>query len=191
MIRNAHLQRPRCEPRFEMLPGRSSTGSPHVCVGFFWVLWLRSTMHVGGVERTGYDKLPVVGNVCPEMHWRPIQGACVCVCVCGPCAQCPHDKFRTHCLSYTWSSGSLEPILGKLGNKSGDALDRVPTHSGVQSHTLSHTMDNMELPIWKSAYSACVWTRGEETPKKMGRTCKLRTHRARGERAHHQTTLPH
>lgn len=36
-------------------------------------------MHVGGVERTGYDKLPVVGNVCPEMHWRPIQGACVCV----------------------------------------------------------------------------------------------------------------
>ncbi|XP_053543689.1 connector enhancer of kinase suppressor of ras 2 isoform X1 [Ictalurus punctatus] len=43
--------------------------------------------------------------------------------------------------------GSLEPIPGNSGHKAGDTLDGVPTHRRAPSHTHSHTMDNLEMPI--------------------------------------------
>lgn len=62
----------------------------------------------------------------------------ICVCFLLQCG-CNYNLHRI--------TGNMKPIQGDSGNKTGNTLDRVPTHCKAQLYTHSHTTGNVEMPI--------------------------------------------
>lgn len=106
-----------------MLPGRSSTGSPHVCVGFFWVLWLPSTsqkscmwVEWSGLAMINCPWLVMCALRCTGVPFRV--RVCVCVCV-GLAPSVPTISFGPTVYPTHGHRGAWSQSQGSWGTSQG------------------------------------------------------------------------